>query len=78
MRPKDSRPHEQRIYRLAVGCASLALAATLFYGVSRYFDLVVPRFGQRFAYVAILMAAVGVWMVVRGVLVLFGRGREGQ
>ncbi len=40
-RHRDSRPYEQRLYRILVGGANLALAAMLFYGASRYFDLVV-------------------------------------
>lgn len=75
MRHRDSRPQEQKVYRLAVGGANLALAVMLFYGVSRYFDLVVPRFGHRFVYVPILMCGMAVWMTARGVLVLLRRGR---
>jgi hypothetical protein len=58
-----------------VGGANLALAAMLFYGASRYFDLIVPRFGHRFVYVPVLMCGMAVWMTVRGVLVLLRRGR---
>jgi hypothetical protein len=75
VRHRDSRPHEQKVYRLAVGAANLALAVMLFYGASRYFDLIVPRFGHRFVYVPILMCGMAVWMTARGVLVLLRRGR---
>lgn len=74
-RHRDSRGQEQRLYRIAVGGANLALAAMLFYGVSRYFDVLVPRFGNRFFYVPLLMGGIALWMVVRGLTVLFGRGR---
>ena len=72
---RDSRPHEQRLYRLAVGGMNLALAVMLFYGASRYFDLVVPRFGHRFVYVPALMCGTAVWVATRGILVLVRRGR---
>jgi hypothetical protein len=75
VRHRDSRPQEQKVYRLAVGAANLALAAMLFYGASRYFDLIVPRFGHRFVYVPVLMCGMAVWMTARGVLVLLRRGR---
>jgi hypothetical protein len=57
-----------------VGAANLALAVMLFYGASRYFDLIVPRFGHRFVYVPVLMCGMAVWMTARGVLVLLRRG----
>ena len=72
---RDSREHEQRLYRVAVGGANLALAAMLFYGASRYFDLVVPRFGHRFVFVPVFMCGTAVWVATRGALVLFRRGR---
>ena len=72
---RDTRPHEQRFYQLAVGAANLALAAMLFYGVVRYFDLIVPRFGHQFVYVPVLMSGIASWMVFRGLTVLFRRGR---
>jgi hypothetical protein len=70
---RDSRPSEQKFYRLAVGGANLALCAMLIYGIRRYFELIVPAVGNRFAFVPILMAAVAVWTGVRGVIVLFRR-----
>jgi hypothetical protein len=71
------RPSGQpRLYRYAVGGANIALAAMLFYGVSRYFQLIVPRYGHRFAYVAILMAGIACWAAFRGVVVFFGRSGE--
>ena len=78
MARRDFRSQEQRFYRLAVGIANLALAATLLYGVRRYFDVIVPRFGNSFVYVPVVMAAIAVWMFVRGVLALLGRGRGGE
>jgi hypothetical protein len=75
VRHRDSRPHEQKVYRLAVGAANLALAVMLFYGASRYFDLIVPRFGHRFVYVPVLMCGMAVWMTARGTMVLLRRGR---
>ena len=75
MRHRDSRSHEQKLYRIAVGGANLALAVMLFYGASRYLDLVVPRFGHRFVYVPLLMCGTAVWVAVRGLLVLFRRER---
>jgi hypothetical protein len=64
---------EQRLYRWSVGGANLAVALMLAYGVLRYVDLIVPRYGHRFSYVAILMAAVACWTAVRGIMVLVGR-----
>lgn len=58
-----------------VGGANLALAVMLFYGVSRYLDLIVPRFGNRFVYVPVLMCGIAVWVTMRGLLVLLRRGR---
>ena len=75
MRHRDSRPYEQRLYRITVGGVNLALAVMLFYGASRYFDLIVPRFGHRFVYVPVLMCGMAAWMTARGALVLFRRGR---
>ena len=75
MRHRDSRPYEQRFYRIAVGGANLALAAMLFYGASRYFDFIVPRFGHRFVYVPIVMCGIAAWVATRGFLVLLRRGR---
>lgn len=48
----------------------------LVYGILRYFALIPPRYGQRFAFVAVVMAGVAVWMGVRGVLALMGRSGE--
>jgi hypothetical protein len=75
VRHRDSRPHEQRFYRLAVGGSNLALAAMLFYGASRYFDLIAPRFGHRFVYVPVLMCGIAVWVLTKGLLILLRRGR---
>ena len=75
MRHRDSRTYEQRLYRITVGGANLALAAMLFYGASRYSDLIVPRFGHRFVYVPIVMCGMAAWVTMRGVLVLLRRGR---
>ncbi len=75
MRHRDSRPYEQRLYRLAVGAANLALAAMLFYGASRYFSLIAPRFGHRFVYVPVLMCGIAVWVLTKGLLILLRRGR---
>jgi hypothetical protein len=67
-----------RLYRYAVGGANLALAAMMVYGIARYFDLVVPRVGHRFAFIPILMAGVAVWTVVRGLGILLRRGGGGS
>jgi hypothetical protein len=75
---RDSRDDEQTFYRIAVGAANLALAAMLIYGVTRYFDVIVPRFGNRFFYVPVIMGGIAVWMLVRGLSVLLGRGRGGK
>ena len=58
-----------------MGGANVALAAMLSYGASRYFDLIVPRFGQRFVYVPVLMCGVAVWVAIRGLLILLRRER---
>ena len=58
-----------------MGGANLALAAMLFYGASRYFEVIVPRFGQRFVYVPVLMYGIAVWVAIRGLLILLRRGR---
>lgn len=73
---RDTRRQERGLYRIAVGCAHLALAAMLVYGIIRYFELIPPRYGQRFSFLAVLMAGVAVWMGVRGVLALLGRPGE--
>ena len=75
MRHRDSRPYEQRLYRIAVGGVNLALAVMLFYGASRYFDLIVPRFGHRFVYVPVVMCGIAAWVTMRGFLVLLRRER---
>ena len=73
MRANDRRPREQRLYRWLVGGANLAVTLMLAYGVARYLDLIVPRYGHRFSYVAVLMAAVACWTAARGIIVLVGR-----
>ena len=73
MRASDHRPREQRFYRWLVGSANLAATLMLAYGVSRYLELIVPRYGHRFSYIAILMAAVACWTGARGIIVLVGR-----
>lgn len=60
-------------YRVAVGGANLALSVVLMVGVSRYFSLIVPRYGHRFTYVAIIMVGIACWTAVRGILHLVGR-----
>ena len=70
---RDTRSRESTFFRIAVGCAHLALTAMLVYGIFRYFELIPPRYGQRFTFVAVLMAGVALWMGVRGVLALLGR-----
>ena len=72
---RQRRVPEERAYRWLVGGANLAVTLALAYGVSRYFALIQPRYGQRFSYVAILMAAVACWTAARGIIVLLGRGR---
>ena len=60
------RPREDRVYRIAVGGANLALAAMLLYGLARYFDLIVPRYGHRFFYVAVVLAGIAiVWYPIK-------------
>ena len=71
----ERRVPEQRVYRWLVGGANLAVTLMLAYGVSRYFALIHPRYGRRFSYVAILMAAVACWTFARGIIVLLGRRR---
>lgn len=73
MRTRDRGSREQRFYRWLVGSANLAVTLMLAYGVLRYLDLIVPRYGHRFSYVAILMAAVACWTGARGIIVLVGR-----
>lgn len=73
---RDTRSKESKFFRLAVGCANLALAAMLVYGIFRYLELIPPRYGHRFTFVAVLMGGVALWMGVRGVLALLGRPGE--
>ncbi len=73
MQASGHRPREQRFYRWLVGGANLAATLMLAYGVFRYLELIVPRYGHRFSYVAILMAAVACWTGARGIIVLVGR-----
>ena len=75
---RDSRPTEQRFYRYAVGGTNIALCAMLIYGIRRYFELIVPAVGNRFAFVPIMMAAVAVWTGIRGAIVLFRRAGGGS
>jgi hypothetical protein len=74
---RDTRGQEHRISRAAAAAAHFALAAMLLYGVARYFSTIVPRFGARFSYVAVVMVGLAIWMAFRGAFVLTGRGREG-
>jgi hypothetical protein len=76
VRAGGGRAREPRFYRWLVGGANLALTVMLAYGVFRYLELIVPRYGHRFSYVAILMGAVACWTCVRGVIVLWGRSGE--
>ncbi|MBD3367708.1 MAG: hypothetical protein GF405_05995 [Candidatus Eisenbacteria bacterium] len=66
---------EARVYRLAVGFASLALSGMLVYGAYRLGRIIIPRYGPEFFYVPVIMVGLAVWMAVRGVLTL--RGRDG-
>jgi len=77
LRTRDDGYGGRRIYRWLVGGANLAVTLMLAYGVFRYLDLIVPRYGHRFSYVAILMAAVACWTAARGIIVLAGR-RSGE
>jgi hypothetical protein len=76
VRTRDHRSREQRLYRWLVGGANLVVTLMLAYGIVRYLDLIVPRYGHRFSYVAILMAAVACWTAARGIIVLAGRRSE--
>jgi hypothetical protein len=76
MRRRDTRPHETTIYRVAVGCANLALAGMLVYATVRYFDFIVPHYGHRFAFFAFVMAGLACWMAFRGITTLIGRSCE--
>jgi hypothetical protein len=69
---------ERRVYRLSVGGVHLALTAMLAFGVVRYFDLIAPRYGHRFIYVALFLAGTALWIGVRGVLILVGRAGEAR
>ena len=73
---RDTRPHERTFYRVTVGCANLALAAMLAYGAVRYFDLIVPHYGHRFAFFAFVMVGLACWMAFRGITTLAGRSRD--
>jgi hypothetical protein len=73
VREGDRRAREPRFYRWLVGGANLAVTLMLLYGITRYADLIAPRYGRRFSYVAILMAAVACWTAFRGIMVLTGR-----
>ena len=73
---RDRLPRERGFYRITVGCAHLALVAMLVYGIVRYFALIPPRYGQRFTFVALVMAGVALWMGVLGVLAFLGRSGE--
>jgi hypothetical protein len=73
VRTRKSGSREQGFYRWLVGGANLAVALMLAYGILRYLDLIVPRYGRRFSYVAILMGAVACWTAARGIIVLVRR-----
>ena len=75
MRRIDTRSGESTVYRIVVGCANLALAAMLVFGIVRFTRLIVPRYGGRFAFFAVVMGGLACWMVFRGVSVLIGRSR---
>jgi len=71
---RGSRGWGEGFYRLTVGGVNLALGIVLLVGVRKYFMLIVPRYGHRFTYVAVIMVGIAGWMVVRGLLHLLGRG----
>lgn len=73
MRRIDTRSRESTVYRIVVGCANLALAAMLVFGIIRFTALIVPRYGRRFSFFAVVMAGLACWMLFRGVVVLVGR-----
>jgi hypothetical protein len=75
MSSRDRRAEYPKLYRYTVGGANLGLTAMLGYGLVRYVELIVPRYGHRFAYIAVLIVGVAGWTTFRGVLLLVGRSR---
>ena len=75
MRPRGGGWVE-RFCRIGVGAVPLALSGVLLEGVRKYFLLIVPRYGHRFTFVAVIMVGIAGWMAVRGVLHLLGRAGE--
>ncbi len=68
---------EERVKRIALGMANLALAVMLFFAVHRFSRGVMPVYGSRFAYVPIAMAGLALWRGVVGIILLSGR-RSGR
>lgn len=68
---------EERIKRIALGLVNLALAAMLFFAVYRFSHDVMPVYGNRFAYVPVVMAGLACWRGVVGIILLSGR-RSGR
>jgi hypothetical protein len=75
VRRGDTRDRERTVYRIAVGCANLALAAMLIVGAVRFAGLIPPKYGDKFSFFTFVMLGLACWMVVRGFIILFGRSR---
>ncbi len=72
---RDRRDAEDRVRRVVLGIANLALACMLVLAVMRFQGSVAEVYGDRFFYVPIAMLGIAVWRATVGVLILIGRRR---
>ncbi|MBM3307074.1 MAG: hypothetical protein FJY74_01950 [Candidatus Eisenbacteria bacterium] len=62
-----------RVLRTILGLAYLACAGMIVYALVRFVDLILPRYGNRFSYMFLLLGAMACWMAFRGLRHLLGR-----
>lgn len=77
MEPRPARRRDTRLQTAIVGGLEFLLAAVLVYAFFRYRALIVPRYGGRFAYLAVALLVGAAWMLFR-CFRAFARGFRGS
>lgn len=67
MEPRIRRARENRLQTFVVAGLELLLSGVLVYAFVRYRALIAPRYGGRFAYLAVALLVGAAWMLFRSV-----------